>query len=131
MITDAQGIPLATQVSAANVNDVTQLKALVEAIPLVPGRRGRPRFRPARVQGDRGYDSQAERQWLRARGITPVLAKRGTSHGSGLGQQRWKVERTLSWLHQFRRLRIRYERRADIHEAFVLLAAGLICFRFL
>lgn len=131
MITDAQGIPLATQVTAANVNDVTQLQALVEAIPLVPGRRGRPRFRPDRVQGDRGYDAQAQRQWLRAQGITPVLAQRGTSHGSGLGKQRWKVERTLSWLHQFRRLRIRYERRADMHEAFVLLAASLICFRFL
>ena len=37
---------------------------------------------------------------------------------------RWVVERTLSWLHQFRRLRIRYERRADIHEAFLTLAAS-------
>ena len=110
--------------TAANVNDVTQLQALVEAIPLVRGRRGRPRFRPECVQGDRGYDSQAQRQWLRAQGITPVLAKRGTPHGSGLGKQRWK----LSWLHQFRRLRIRYERRADIHAAFVSLAASLICF---
>jgi transposase len=39
------------------------------------------------------------------------------------------VERTLSWLHQYRRLRIRYERRADIHQAFLTLACSLICYR--
>jgi transposase len=39
------------------------------------------------------------------------------------------VERTLSWLHQFRRLRVRYERRADIHEAFVTLGCIIICWR--
>ena len=130
VLTEAQGIPLATQVTAANVNDVTQLQPLVEAIPLVLGRGlGRPKFRPQRVQGDRGYDSEAQRQWLRQQGITPVLARRNTPHGSGLGVHRWYVERTLSWLHQFRRLRIRYDRRAEIHEAFVSLACSLICFR--
>ena len=41
------------------------------------------------------------------------------------------VERTLSWLHQFKRLRIRWERRADIHEAFLQLACCLICWRYL
>ena len=50
-------------------------------------------------------------------------------HGSGLGSQRWVVERTLSWLHQHRRLRIRYERQAEIHEAFLSLACSLICLR--
>lgn len=130
-MTDAQGIPLATQVTGANTHDVTQLEALVEAIPLVLGRRGRPRFRPDRVQGDRGYDSEPQRQALRRKGITPVLARRNTPHGSGLGVYRWPVERTLSWLHQFRRLRIRYERRADMHQAFVSIACCLICFRHL
>jgi len=59
-----------------------------------------------------------------------VIAKRGTPHGSGLGKTRWVVERTLSWLHQFRRLRVRYERRADIHEAFLSLGCILICCNF-
>ena len=78
---------------------------------------------------DRGYDSKAHRQALRARGIRPVIARRKTAHGSGLGSQRWVVERTLSWLHQYRRLRLRYERRADIHEAFLALACSLICLK--
>ena len=50
---------------------------------------------------------------------------------SGLGRRRWVVERTFAWLNQFRRLRVRYEKRADIHEAFLSLGCALICWRFL
>jgi transposase len=120
---------LSIVLTGAHRNDVTQLLVLVEGIPPIAGRVGRPRFRPDRVQGDRGYDAALYRHALRARGITPVLAKRGTPHGSGLGQTRWVVERSLSWLHQFRRLRVRWERRADIHEAFMILGCILICHR--
>lgn len=61
------------------------------------------------------------------RRIEPMIAERNTEHGSGLGTVRWVVERTLSWLHQFRRLRVRYERRAEIHEAFLKLGCVMIC----
>jgi transposase len=93
--------------------------------------RGRPRHRPDCVLGDRGYDSEPIRQGLRYRGIVPLLAKRNTEHGSGLGRWRWVVERSFAWLNQFRRLRIRYEKRADIHEAFLALGSILICWKFL
>jgi transposase len=106
VITEAQGMPLAVILTGANTHDVTQLVPLVEAIPPVRGKRGRPRPKPERVYGDRAYDSEPHRDCLRVRGITPVLAKRGRPHGSGLGAYRWVVERTLSWLHQFRRLRM-------------------------
>lgn len=95
------------------------------------GKVGRPRRRPERLQGDRGYDSEPQRRILRHLGIQPVLAKRNTPHGSGLGKYRWVVERTLSWFHQFRRLRVRYERRDEMHEAFLTLACVLICQYFL
>jgi transposase len=131
VLTDARGIPLAASVTGAHRHDVTQLLPLLEAIPPVQGRPGRPRRRPHRVQGDRGYDSEPHRQELRALGITSVLAKRGTDHGSGLGLYRWVVERTLAWLPQWRRLQVRYERRADIHEAFLTLGCALICWRYL
>ena len=81
--------------------------------------------------GDRGYDAEAIRQGLRARHIAPLLAMRNTEHGSGLGRWRWVVERTFAWLNQFRRLRTRYEKRADIHEAFLSLGCALICWNFL
>jgi transposase len=127
LIVDAQGIPLAVILSGANCNDITQLDALVEAIPPIRGMRGRPLRKPKIVQGDRGYSSEPHRQRLRQRGITPVLAKIGSPHGSGLGKTRWVVERSIAWLHSFRRLKIRYERYAHVHEAFLSLACSLIC----
>ncbi len=105
---------------------MTQLLALVDQIPPIAGKPGRPRRRPDCVQGDRAYDSQPHRRELRRRGIRSVLARRSAEHGSGLGKTRWVVERSLSWLHQFRRLRVRWERRADIHQAFLSLACILI-----
>jgi transposase len=131
VITEAKGIPLAARLTSANTNDVTQLLPLVDAIPPVRGMRGRPRHRPRRVQGDRGYDSEPHRRQLRRRGIIPVLARRRTPHGSGLGVHRWVVERTLAWLHQFRKLRLRTEKRPEIHEAFLSFAMALICLNFL
>ena len=79
--------------------------------------------------GDRGYDSNAQRRMLRQRGIKPVIARRYLEHGSGLGRYRWVVERTFSWLHQMKRLLVRYERRAEIHEAFLAPGCCPICFR--
>lgn len=131
VITDGQGVPLAEHVTAANRNDTTQLHRLVRAVPPVRGKRGRPRRRPKALLADRGYDAERHRRWLRARGIRPRIARRGAPHGSGLGKQRWVVERTFAWLHQMRRLRTRFERRADIHQAFLTLGCALICWRHL
>jgi transposase len=48
-----------------------------------------------------------------------MIVRRGEAHGSGLGIHRWVVERTHSWLHQNRKLRVRFELRSDIHDAFL------------
>ena len=92
---------------------------------------GAPRRRPDSLYADRAYDSEPHRRELRRRRVKPFIAKRFTGHGSGLGVHRWVVERTFAWLHRFRRLRIRWERRADIHEAFLLLGCAGICWRML
>ena len=131
LICDGRGVPLAIQLTGANRNDSQQALTLVDAIPPLQGMRGRPRHRPDYVLGDRGYDSKSIRQGLHGRGILPLLAMRNTEHGSGLGRWRWVVERTFAWLNQFRRLRVRYEKRADIHEALLALGCILICWRFL
>ena len=55
--------------------------------------------------------------------------RRRTEHGSGLGRGRRVVERTFAWLHHFKRLLVRYDRRAEIHEAFLALGCCLVCFR--
>lgn len=129
VLSDANGIPLNAILTGANRHDVTQLLPLVDSITPIAGKPGHPKKRPVSLYADRAYDSQPHRDELRHRGIEPHLAKRNTPHGSGLGVYRWVAERTLSWLHQFRRLRIRFERRADIHEAFMELGESLICFR--
>ncbi len=71
------------------------------------------------------------RRGLWRRCILPLLALRATEHGSGLGRWRWVVERTSAWLNQFRRLRVRYEKRADIHDALLAIACAPICWNFL
>ncbi len=129
LICDGHGVPLAIQLTGANRNDCQQALALVDDITPLQGPCGRPRHRPDCLVGDRGYDAEAIRVGLRARHIVPLLAKRNTEHGSGLGRWRWVVERTFAWLNQFRRLRVRYEKRADMHEAFLSLACALICWR--
>ncbi|MGW2101583.1 IS5 family transposase [Streptomyces olivaceoviridis] len=129
LITDGHGTPLAVILTGGNRNDVTQLLPLLDAVPPVRGRVGRPRSRAVTLYADRGYDHDCYRKRVRARGIVPAIARRGTGHGSGLGVYRWVVERTFAWLHGFRRLRVRWERRADIHEAFLKLACCLITHR--
>jgi len=131
VITDGMGVPLNVILTGANRHDVTQLLPLVDGIPPVAGKPGHPRQRPARLYADRAYDSETHRHELRRRHIEPHLAQRNTAHGSGLGVYRWVSERTLSWFHGFRRLRTRFERRSDIHQAFMTLAESLICFRML
>src|SRR5207249_3508053 len=101
VMTDAQGVPLAATVTAANVNEVTPVFAVLTDMPPVGGKLGPKRQKPERLQGDRGYDSEPVRRWLRWLGITPVRAARNTEHGSGLGVFRWFVARTISWRHAF------------------------------
>jgi transposase len=131
VITDAQGVPLASLMTPANVNEVTKLIPLVDAVPAIAGQVGHPRRRPDKLQGDRAYQSAAKEKQLRERNIVPVIGHRKTEHGSHLGKLRWFVERTLSWLKQFRRLRVRYERRGELFLAFWILASALICYRIL
>ena len=129
LLVDAGGIPLAWRLTGGNRNDCTQLIPLVERVPPVRGTVGRPRRRPERLTADRAYDHRPQRRALHTRGIKVEIARRKSAHGSGLGRYRWVVERTFAWLHQFKRLLVRYERRGDIHEAFLALGCCLVCYR--
>ena len=94
-------------------------------------RRSRPQV-PVRVRRRLVRRPAAFRRYRRLlwkRGIKPLIARRGVAHGSGLGKVRWVVERAFAWLHQFKRLRTRYERRADLHQGLLELACSLICLR--
>jgi transposase len=107
------------------------LEEAVDAIEPIKRPRGRPRKRPEKLHADKGYDFDRCRKALRKRGITPRISRRGIDSSERLGCHRWVVERTLAWLGRYRRLTIRYERRADIHEAFLHLGCSLICLNYL
>jgi IS5 family transposase len=126
-VVDRSGIPLAAVLTAANVNDCLVLEPALDAIPPIKGPWGRPRRRPAKLHADKGYDFDRCRKACRRRGITPRIARRGIDSSERLGRHRWVVERTLAWLARFRRLTVRYERRVDLHQAFLTLACALIC----
>jgi transposase len=129
VLTDAAGLPLAVATSAANTHDSLALIPLVQAIPAIRSRRGPRRRRPGRLHADKGYDYPHLRAWLRARRITPRIARRGVETSTRLGRHRWVVERTLGWLLSYKRLALRYDRTATTITALVRLAVLLICAR--
>ena len=122
-------MPLSCTLSGANRPDGQFLVGLIDAIPKIKGKPGRPVFRPGAVVADKAYTSRRNRMALGVRGIEAWLPERGTDQDRPLGVFRWVVERTIAWLHQFRRLRVRYERRDDIHQAFLTIGCVLICHR--
>ena len=130
-VVERHGVPLAAATTAANTPDAKALPRVVDAVPPVRGRRGRPRRRPKRLYADRAYDSDPHRAQMRRRGIAPKFARRRAPHGSGLGAFRWPVERFFAWLHRYRRLRLRTDWDINMHDAFLKLATCVICFNFL
>ncbi|HVF01571.1 MAG TPA: IS5 family transposase [Rubrobacteraceae bacterium] len=131
VVTDARGVPLTIALTGAHVHDSKMFEDLIDSIAPVRGKRGRPRRRPEKLHADKGYDYPRCRRFLRKRGIQARIARRGVESGERLGRHRWVVERTLAWLSRCKRLCVRYERREDIHEAFLVLCCALICLSYL
>ena len=96
-----------------------------------PGR-GRPRLRPARVVGDKGYSYPSVRTYLRRRGVGAVIPRRADQGGRASRfdraayRERNRVERAIGRLKQYRRVATRYEKRAANYLAMVKLAAVLV-----
>jgi transposase len=128
LLVDGNGTPLVAVLTGAEVHDSKIFEELVDGVEPVKGSRGRPRKRPEKLHADKGYDYQCCRRFLHRRGIKVRIARRAVESSQRLGRHRWVVERTLAWLSCYRRLCIRYERRADIHEAFLELGCALVCF---
>ncbi|MFP1628123.1 IS5 family transposase [Streptomyces sp. 5K101] len=129
VLSEAQGIPLAVAVSAANTHDIHALKPLVRGIPATRSRRGPRRRRPVKLRADKAYFSAEHLAWLRGRGIIPRIARPGIESSERIGRHRWKIERSISWLFGYRRLTVRYERKGSHFLAFLGLAAALTCYK--
>jgi transposase len=129
-VTDADGIPLVVRTGPANQPDAELAMEMLDAIPPCAGRRGRPRRRPGTFQGDGAYGIKEVVAAVVQRRVKSLLAPYGKArkaHGSGLGKTRYVVERSLSWVGNYRRLKLCYERFGEHFQAFHDLAACLIC----
>jgi transposase len=126
-VVDRRGTPLAFCLTGANRHDSVPFEALLDAIPPIKRPSGQRRRRPAKLHADKAYDVRRCRRALTRRKIKVRIARKGIDSSARLGRHRWVVERTFAWLDQFRRLTIRYERRHDIHTAFLSLGCSLIC----
>jgi transposase len=123
---ERQGLPLSAGLTGAERPDATVFAAVLASIPPVRGPRGRPRQRPEKVHADKGDDARHCRRYLHRRGIKVRIARKGVEDTSRLGRWRRVVGRTFAWLNHYRRLAIRYERREELHQAFLDLACALI-----
>jgi IS5 family transposase len=134
LLVDRGGVPLAVRHKAANVHDSNMLEAMLDAVSPIRrprGCSGRPRKHPEKLHADKGYDFHRCRGALRQRGIIPRIGRRGLDSSERLGRHRWVAERTLAWLNRYRRLKVRYERLADVHQAFLSLGCALVCWNFI
>jgi len=131
LMVDIHGVPLFIRSSSANTSDHLEILPTVVNFPEIGGKPGRPKTHPKDLYADAGYDSDATREVLKFLGIEPHIRKRKSPHGSHLGKIRWVVERTISWMKGLRRMRIRYDRKETIIDAWTTLASSVICFNML
>ena len=117
--------------SPANRHDSMLLAPLLDAIPPIRRPHGGRRRRPDKAHADKAYDIPRCHAALRRRRIRDRIARQRVDSSATLGRVRWVIERTFAWLNRDRRLTVRYERRADIHEALVVLGCALICWNYL
>jgi len=128
-IVDASGLPLSLYTTAASPHEVTLVEATIdEAFTL---------GRPARLIGDRAYDSDPLDARLRERGIELIAPHRSNRKSKPTQdrralrryRRRWKVERFFAWLGKYKRVITRYDRSINHYNGFVYLAAALILLR--
>ena len=135
---EGRGRPLSIVLTGGQVHESTQLEPVLDAIR-VPRRRGRPRKRPERLLGDKGYSYRTCRRALRRRGIPHVIPERRDQRQQRLAKgaaggrpprfeqaayaRRNVIERCINRLKQFRRVATRYDKHVVRYRAFVVLAA--------
>jgi hypothetical protein len=116
-------------ISAANLNDHLMFQDMVDGLAPVRQPLGRPRKRPLKLHGDKGYDYPICRELCRARNIIARIARKGIESSTRLGQHRYVIERCLEWITRFRRLVRRYEKLDSHFLGFLRLACAVICYR--
>lgn len=138
VLVDGQGIPLGVCLASASPHEVTLAEPTLQRVRVPRAGRGRPKMRPRRIIADRAYDSDPLRRCWKRRGIELIAPyrqnKRETPFADGRKlrryRRRWKVERTIGWLQNFRRLQVRQDRILSVFRGFCHFACLLITLRY-
>jgi transposase len=130
VLCDGHGVPLSLLLGPGNRHDRIHALPTVDAVPRRRTRRRGRENRPSQLFADRGYDADWFREALRGRGIKPCIPEK-QKRGAGRvrdkhARERWPIERTNAWFHNYRRLTVRWERRPELYLAFAQLATALI-----
>ena len=134
VVVDGQGIPIGGTLASASPAEVKLAEETLETVKVPRKGRGRPKKRPARLIGDKAYDSDPLRKRCKELKIDLIVPHRKNRKKSKKQdgrklrryRKRWKVERTFSWISNFRRLVVRYERLIDVYKGFFHLAIIMI-----
>jgi transposase len=134
VVVDGQGLPIGGTLASASPAEVKLAEETLETINIPRKGRGRPKKRPLRVIGDKAYDSDPLRKRLKSLKIDLIVPHRKNRKKAKLQdgrklrryRKRWKVERTFSWLSNFRRLVVRYDRLISVYRGFFHLAILMI-----
>ena len=134
VVVDGQGVPIGGTLASASPAEVKLAEQTLETVKVPRNGRGRPKKRPLRLIGDKGYDSDPLRKRLKVFKIDFIVPHRKNRKKPKLQdgrklrryRKRWKIERTFSWLSNFRRLVVRYDRLITIYRGFFHLACIMI-----
>ena len=134
VVVDGQGIPLGSTLTSASPAEVTLAEETLNRVSVPRKGRGRPKQRPQRLIADRAYDSDPLRKRLKTIKIDLIVPHRKNRKKPKTQDERklrryrkrWKVERTIAWLGNFRRLIVRHERHIQMYRAFFHLACIMI-----
>lgn len=132
MLCEGNGIPVGLAVDGANRHDMKLAEETLQSIPI---ERPEPRaYHRQHLCLDKGYDYNEIRELLEEFGYTAHIVPRGGEakelrEGLRRKARRWVVERTHSWLNRFRRILIRWEKKAENYIAMLHLVFALIAFR--
>ena len=123
-------MPIGLAISGANTHDQELLQETLDSVPIPRPKRSRRR---RNLCLDKGYDSEEIRQRVRRRGYVPHLRSRGEEQSEkrmrGKRARRWVVERVASWLNRYRRILVRWEKKAANYVALLHLVFAHIIWR--
>jgi putative transposase len=129
-LTEGHGVPIGLAISGANTHDMRMVEETLLSVPIeVPN----PEDVPQHLCLDKGYDYEDVRHTVAEYGYTAHIPSRSEEKTQrrnlpGYRARRWVVERTHSWMNRFRRLLIRWEKKADNYAALLQLASAFITY---